>query len=156
VSIAVLVIAAATVSLAPWSTSPSRANIITERTDHRSAFTLLQIARRFNDDFQRNVDAPVYDRWDAASRAIISRRDYLARHRRCPNDPRVPVTTYEVTRSPTGAWLVHYSIDGQRLTDWWFYVRGRFVFDLALSNPSAVALYRLTPAAYATSTGCAR
>ena len=43
---------------------------------------------------------------------------------------------------PRGAWLVHYEIGGQQLTDFWFYVHRRWVFDLVLSNPDAVKLYR--------------
>ena len=44
---------------------------------------------------------------------------------------------------------MHYEIGGQQLTDSWFYVRHRWVFDLVLSNPNAVTLYRMSPAQYA-------
>ena len=50
--------------------------------------------------------------------------------------------TESVSRGPRGAWLVHYQIGGQQLTDYWFYVHRRWVFDLVLSNPDAVKLYR--------------
>jgi hypothetical protein len=40
---------------------------------------------------------------------------------------------------------VHYEIGGQQLTDYWFYVHRRWVFDLVLSNPDAVKLYRMSP-----------
>jgi hypothetical protein len=36
-------------------------------------------------------------------------------------------------------------IGGQQLTDYWFYVHRRWVFDLVLSNPDAVKLYRMSP-----------
>ena len=41
---------------------------------------------------------------------------------------------------PQGAWLVRYDLGGQQLTDYWFYVSHRWVFDLVLSNPDAVRL----------------
>ncbi len=129
-------------------------DLLTERQDPRSAHRLLLIARAFNDSFQQNRDAPVYGRWDEASRSIITEAAYVRRHRECPNDPKTPVDTWGVSRGPGGAWLVHYSVGGQQLTDWWYYVNGRFVFDLARSNPSAVALYRAPPARYFQLTGC--
>jgi hypothetical protein len=138
------------------SDTSSSASAISERHDPRTAQALLRIARAFNDDYQQNKDAAVYARWDGTSRAIISRATYLRRHRDCPNDPHVKVNTWGVTRGADGAWLVHYSIDGQEFTDWWYYVHGRFVFDLPKSNPSAVALYKASPAQYAKETGCSR
>ena len=51
-------------------------------------------------------------------------------------------------------WLVRYEIGGQQLTDYWFYVRHRWVFELVLSNPDAVRLYRMTPGQYAAAVGC--
>jgi hypothetical protein len=51
--------------------------------------------------------------------------------------------------------VVHYELGGQQLTDYWFYVRRRWEFDLLLSNPSAVKLYRLSPAKYVAAVGCA-
>lgn len=55
---------------------------------------------------------------------------------------------------PNGAWLVHYEIGGQQLTDYWFYVAQRWEFDLPLSNPDAARLYRLSFAKYAADVGC--
>jgi hypothetical protein len=52
------------------------------------------------------------------------------------------------------AWLVYYEIGGQQLTDYWFYAHRRWVFDLVLSNPSVVKLYRMSPSQYATAVGC--
>jgi len=50
---------------------------------------------------------------------------------------------------------VRYEIGGQQLTDYWFYVHLRWVFDLALSNPGAVKLYRLSPQQCVAALGCA-
>lgn len=136
------------------SASRGGSSSIFEAHDRSTARVLLQIARVFNNDYQQNKDAAVYQRWDASSRAIISETDYLRRHEICPNDANVNVHTWEVTRGPGGAWLVHYSIDGQQLTDWWYFVDGRFVFDLARSNPSAVSLYKDSLAQYMQQTGC--
>lgn len=122
--------------------------------DPETAAALLEIARTFNNDYAHNRDAAVYDRWDAASRAVISRQAYLRRHRECPNPPSSPVHTQSVERGPGGAWLVHYTIGGVHFTDYWYYVHGRFVFDLPRSNPSAVTLYRSSPAQYAKAVGC--
>ena len=124
--------------------------------DPRTSSALLRIARTFNNDFQENKDAAVYARWDAASRAVISRAAYIRRHLECPSTPHVKVDTWGVSLGPGGAWLVHYSIGGQQFTDWWYYVRGRFVFDLPRSNPSAVALYEAPPARQATHAVCGR
>ena len=45
---------------------------------------------------------------------------------------------------------------GQQLTDYWLYVHHRWAFDLALSNPDAVKLYRMSPGRYAVALGCNR
>jgi hypothetical protein len=50
---------------------------------------------------------------------------------------------------------VGYEIGGQQLTDYWFYVRRRWVFDLVLSNPASVRLYRMPAARYLAAVGCA-
>ncbi len=63
--------------------------------------------------------------------------------------------TEGVRPGPHGAWLVSYEIGGQQLTDYWFYVHHRWVFDLVLSNPDTVKLYRMSPARYAAALGCA-
>jgi len=47
-------------------------------------------------------------------------------------------------------------VPGQQLTDYWFYVHRRWVFDLVLSNPSSVRLYRMSPQRYVATLGCAR
>jgi hypothetical protein len=50
---------------------------------------------------------------------------------------------------------VHYEISGVQLADCWFYVNGRWVFDLVRSNPDAVRLHRLSPRQYVKAAGCA-
>ena len=50
---------------------------------------------------------------------------------------------------------MQYEIGEQQLTDYWFYVRHRWVFDLVLSNPDAVKLYRMPPQRYAAAVRCA-
>lgn len=48
-----------------------------------------------------------------------------------------------------------YEIGGEQLTDYWFYVHHRWVFDLVLSNPDMVPLYRMSSAQYVAAVGCA-
>jgi hypothetical protein len=52
-------------------------------------------------------------------------------------------------------WLVKYEIGGEQLADYWFYVHHRWVFDLVLSNPDMVPLYRMSSAQYVAAVGCA-
>jgi len=71
------------------------------------------------------------------SQAIITRADYIKRHKDCPGGSHTLSQTESVSQGgPDGAWLVHYEIGGQQLTDYWFYVHRRWVFDLVLSNPA--------------------
>jgi uncharacterized protein YceK len=123
--------------------------------DSRSASALLKIATAFNNDYDSGDYAPVYARWDARSQAIITRAEYVRRHRDCPSAPHSVAHVESATPGPHGAWLVDYEIGGQRLTDYWFYVHRHWLFDLVLSNPGSVRLYRMTPQAYATAVGCA-
>jgi hypothetical protein len=122
--------------------------------DPGTAAALVRIAQVFNNDYDRNNDGPVYDRWDARSQAVISRAEYIRRHTECPTAPQVPAHVEDATRGTGGAWLVHYEIGGQQLTDYWYYVGRRWVFDLLFSNPSAAQLYRLPFAKYAARAGC--
>jgi hypothetical protein len=124
--------------------------------DPHTAAALLKIATVFNHDYDTGDYGPVYARWDARSQAIITRADYIRRHRDCRDGSQVPSQTESVSRGPHGAWLVHYEIGGQQLTDYWFYVHRRWVFDLVLSNPGAVKLYRMSAQQYAAALGCAR
>ncbi|MBO0823302.1 MAG: hypothetical protein J2P27_05515 [Actinobacteria bacterium] len=124
--------------------------------DPHTAAALLNIATAFNREYDGGDYGPVYARWDARSQAIISRAEYIRRHRDCPGSPHSPSRTESATPGgPRGAWRVDYEIGGQQLTDYWFYVRHRWVFDLVLSNPDAAKLYRMSPARYAAAMGCA-
>jgi hypothetical protein len=123
--------------------------------DAHTAAALLKIATVFNHDYGTGDYGPVYARWDARSQAIITRAGYIQRHRDCPAGPQPPSRTESVSPGPRAAWLVHYEIGGQQLTDYWFYVHHRWVFDLVLSNPGAVKLYRMSPSQYAAAVGCA-
>jgi hypothetical protein len=116
---------------------------------------LLKIATVFNDDYNQGVYGPVYDRWDARSRALISRADYIRRHTECPTSP-TSTRVDSAEPGPHGAWLVSYAVSGAeaRLTDYWFYVNGSWVFDLPLSNPSSVHLYKLSAPQYLAALGC--
>jgi hypothetical protein len=124
--------------------------------DPHTASALLEIATTFNHDYDTGDYGPVYARWDARSQAIITRADYIRRHKDCPSGPQTLSHTESVNPGgPRGTWLVHYEIGGQPLTDYWFYVHRRWVFDLVLSNPDAVKLYRMSPSQYVAAVGCA-
>ena len=124
--------------------------------DPHTTAALLKIAAAFNHDYDTGKYGPVYARWDPRSQAIITRAGYITRHRSCPDASHsLSVTESAGPGGPQGAWLVHYEIGGQQLTDYWFYVHRRWVFDLVLSNPGAVKLYRMSPAQYAAALGCA-
>jgi hypothetical protein len=122
--------------------------------DPHTTAALLKIAAAFNHDYDTGDYGPVYARWDARSQAIITRADYIRRHKDCPTGSHSLSQTESVSPGPDGAWLVHYEIGGQQLTDYWFYVHRRWVFDLLLSNPDAVKLYRMSPQQYAAALGC--
>jgi hypothetical protein len=122
--------------------------------DPRTAAALLKIATAFNNEYGRGDYGPVYARWDARSQAIISEADYIRRHQDCPGSPQPPARTESAAPGSRGAWLVRYEISGQQLTDYWFYVHRRWVFDLVLSNPDAVSLYRMPAQQYVAAVGC--
>ena len=123
--------------------------------DPHTAAALLAIARSFNHDYDTGDYGPVYARWDARSQAIITRADYIKRHKDCPSGSQTLSQTESASPGgPHGAWLVQYEIGGQQLTDYCFYVHHRWVFDLMLSNPGAVKLYRTSPSQYAAALGC--
>ncbi len=124
--------------------------------DPHTAAALLSIAAAFNHDYDTGDYGPVYARWDARSQAIISRAGYLTRHKDCPSPPHALSHTESAGPGPDGAWLVHYEIGGQQLTDYWFYEHRRWAFDLVLSNPDAVKLYRMSAQRYAAALGCNR
>jgi hypothetical protein len=121
--------------------------------DPRTMAALLKIATVFNNDYDRGIYGPVWDRWDTRSQAVISRADYLRRHTECPDSPQ-SVTVEDASPGPGGAWIVDYETGGVQLHDYWFYVRGRWVFDLVLSNPDSVKMYRLSQQQYLAELGC--
>jgi hypothetical protein len=150
VATAVLLVAGCTASGSHPAVSPAPLP-----PDPHTAAALLKIATGFNHDYDTGNYGPVYTRWDARSQAIITRADYIRRHKDCPSSSHALSQTESVNSGgPHGAWLVHYEIGGQQLTDYWFYVHRRWVFDLALSNPSAVTLYHMSPRRYAATIGC--
>ena len=71
---------ASTSHRAPASTAPLP-------PDAHTASALLKVAAAFNHDYDTGDYAPVYARWDPRSQAIISRSDYMARHKDCPGTP---------------------------------------------------------------------
>ena len=124
-----------------------------ESRDPYTRTALLAIATRFNNNYERNRVGLVYDRWDATSQAVISRVGYIRRHRQCPTTPGA-ATVEDASRATQGYWAVDYSISGLQFVDYWHYQHGRWHFNLARSNPGAIALYRLPFRAYARAVGC--
>lgn len=125
-------------------------------SDPHTASALLEIATAFNHDYDTGDYEAVYARWDARSQAIITQDDYIQRHHDCPTGPPILSRTEDVSPGgPDGAWQVDYELGGQQLTDYWFYARHRWAFDLALSNPGQVKLYRMSPPQYIAALGCA-
>ena len=153
-----IVVAALALLAAGCTASPGRpaASPAPLPPDPHTAAALLGIARTFNHDYDTGNYGPVYARWDARSQAIITRADYIQRHERCSSGPPVLSQTEGVSPGgPHGAWLVQYEIGGQQLTDYWFYVGHRWVFDLPFSDPAAVKLYRMFQQQYVAALGCA-
>jgi len=142
-------------SAAPSATRHVSSPVSPLPADPHTATALLKIATVFNDDYDRGIYGPVYDRWDTRSKALISRAEYIRRHTECPTSPSA-TQVESATPGPHGAWLVSYAVSGaeDRLTDYWFYVDGRWVFDLPLSNPSSVSLYKLSGPQYLAALGC--
>ena len=91
------------------------------------------------------------ERYDAPAAAGL---DVLIRGLTLTSGSHTLSQTESVSPGPHGAWLVHYEIGGQQLIDYWFYAHRRWVFDLLLSNPGAVKLYRMSPQQYAAALGC--
>jgi hypothetical protein len=131
------------------SSSHAAASSASLPPDPHTGAALLKIAAAFNHDYDTGDYEPVYTRW------MCTQADYIRRHKDCPSGPQTLSKTESVSPGgPHGAWLVHYEIGGQQLTDYWFYVHRRWVFDLVLSNPDAVKLYRMTPQQYVAALGC--
>lgn len=138
------------------SASSAEASTVPLPPDPRTAAALLKIARMFSNEYGSGDYGPVHARWDARSQAIITKADYIRRHQECPGGSQAPAVTGTATPGAHGAWAVRYEIVGQQLTDYWFYVHQRWVFDLALSNPSPVSLYRMSPRQYLAAVGRTR
>lgn len=141
-----------TPSAAPMSSPASSA--APAAPDPQTAAALKSISQVFNNDYQNGVYGPVYDRWDRASQAVISKAQYVRRHTECATSAGAPAQVETVAPSSGGWWLVHYEIGGQQFTDYWTYQGGRWRFDLLRSNPSSVALYRMPFSSYAKAVGC--
>lgn len=122
-------------------------------TEPATSSELVRVATTFNDDYQFNVDVPVWDRFDPASQALIARATYVRWHRECPASPGT-ATVVDARRLTGGWWVVDYEIGGVRLHDYWHEIDGRWRFSLVRSNPSAAALYSSTFAAFARANGC--
>jgi hypothetical protein len=154
-ALAVAVASLVSCSAAPAATRHVSSPIRPLPRDPHTTAALLKIATIFNDDYDRGVYGPVYDRWDARSQALISRAEYIRRHTECPTSP-AATHVESASPGPDGAWLVSYVVSGAeaRLTDYWFYVDGHWLFDLPLSNPSSVRLYKLSGPQYLAALGC--
>lgn len=146
-----VVVAAAACARSSGSRSVTHTSMAPEP---ETAAALLRVATTFNNDFGNNNDAPVYARWDARSQKIISEAEFVRRHQECATATQTPAHVQTASPGPDGAWLVRYSIGGQEFTDYWYYQHGRWLFDLILSNPDAVQLYRLSGPAYGRAVGC--
>ena len=150
VVLAVVALAAGCSASAPRSWPAPAASL---PRDPYTVGALLKIATTFNDDYDTGRYGSVYDRWDARSKSIISRAGYIRRHTECPSAP-ATARVESAHRGPRGAWLVSYVIGGVQATDYWFYSDGRWQFDLPLSNPSSVSLYKLRGQQYVKALGC--
>lgn len=122
-------------------------------TEPETKQSLASVEATFNHDYQVNDDGPVWDRWDRASQAFITRSRYVLWHHECPNSPGAAVTGSVIHLSGPW-WQVNYSISGVALRDYWHQEHGQWRFSLVRSNPSAVALYTSSFAHYARATGC--
>lgn len=137
------------VLLVGWSLVTHRSS----RSESVTLVTLTSVATQFNHDYQFNDDGPVWDRFDPASQALITRARYVKWHRECPASPGA-AKTLSASRVTVGWWMVSYEISGVTLHDYWHRVAGRWRFSLVRSNPAAASLYPLSFAAYAKAVGC--
>ncbi len=101
------VVAAATLFAAGCtaSTGHTAAPAASLPPDPHSASALLKIATVFNHDYDTGDYGPVYARWDARSQAIITRADYIRRHKDCPSGSQALSQTESAGPGPRGAWL---------------------------------------------------
>jgi hypothetical protein len=92
VAAAVLFVAGCTASSGHPAVSPAPLP-----PDPHTAAALLKIATGFNHDYDTGDYGPVYTRWDARSQAIITRADYIRRHKDCPSGSHMLSQTESVT-----------------------------------------------------------
>ena len=118
-----------------------------------TAAQLSLVATQFNHDYQVGDMGAVWDRYDARSRAVISRTRDIRWHQECPTSPGAATTT-DVVQQSGGWWMVDYTIDGVMLHDYWHQEDGRWRFSLARSNPTSVALYSSSFQTFARAVGC--
>jgi hypothetical protein len=84
--------------------------------DPHTLAALLKFAAAFNHDYDTGDYGPVYTRWDARSQAIITRAEYLKRHKDCPSGSHVLSQTESV--SPGGPYGAAGTMDPlQRAAD---------------------------------------
>jgi len=119
-----------------------------------TASQLRHVATQFNLDYQGNDDGLVWERFDAASKAVITQARYVRWHQDCRTAPG-PATILDVSQTSSNWWVVTYQISGVTLHDYWHQQDDRWRFSLVRSNPSAVSLYSSTYSAYAQEMGCA-
>lgn len=122
-------------------------------TDPDRVSALLRIAQTFNDDYDNGDFGAAYDRWDARSRKLISRADYIRRHLSCAPATGQHALVEGASRAGR-AWHVRYELGGVQLVDTWYYQAHRWVFDIISSNPDAARLYQLPFRDYAAAVGC--
>lgn len=133
--------------------------VLALRTHHHAsgepntAAQLTQVATAFNHDYQVGHMGAVWDRYDARSRAVISRARDIRWHQECPTPPGAATTT-GVVQEAGGWWMVDYTIDGVMLHDFWHQEQGQWRFSLARSNPTSVALYSSSFQKFAHAVGC--
>ena len=118
------------------STGRPTAPAVSLPPDPHTVAALLKIATAFNHDYDTGDYGPVYARWDARSQAIITRADYIQRHKDCPAGSQVLSRTESVSAGrPQGAWLARYELGGRQLTDYWFYVSHRWANAASSTGP---------------------
>ena len=133
--------------------------VLALRTHHHAsgepdaAARLTLVATQFNHDYQVGNTGAVWDRYDARSRAVISRARDVRWHQECPTSPGVATTT-DVVHQRGGWWRVDHTIDGVMLHDYWHQEEGHWRFSLLRSNPTLVALYSSSFQNFARAVGC--
>jgi hypothetical protein len=84
----------------PARTRPSATATTRQSPDPKTTAALIRIAQSFNNDYDHNIDGPVWDRWDARSQAVIPRAEYIRRHAECATAPQGPAHVESATPRP--------------------------------------------------------